>query len=411
MNNYLLTIILIAITSAAFSQELKCDCNAQSSDALKKYVHLFLVDRLSEMEDQFVRLSSDQKKIDLLMHIRQFQTIDEIEKKSQAYYSVKLIKKDNKSARGQLSYQCQKDVLSKMLTSLKLIDPNFDSSKKDQKKGKNDARKLKKNETAQKYMEEYVDAEAAKKKIANEKAILDTMNKTLQANNTKLNEKIQLDAGAYLAVIDLRDEEIKRVTDKVRTNSTLDSLEQLLLKMQIAIYQRQYGDISPYRYDSLLSKISGDFVNTFRPYLANLKNVPETQLRSKINEVLVLLSTTNYSVFPLEMPLILQESVYTDTLLFEEDEIQLDVDDMAKLDHLLQQLRNTTNYSIRIEGFASQTGSKADNLAISNSRCYQVRKYLQSMGISREIVVEPWGQSTDPEFRAVIISVLKQKEK
>jgi outer membrane protein OmpA-like peptidoglycan-associated protein len=68
--------------------------------------------------------------------------------------------------------------------------------------------------------------------------------------------------------------------------------------------------------------------------------------------------------------------VGTEKVYFRINRADLSKEDKAKLDQFLQNLQNTKNYIIEVEGFTDKTGSKALNLDLARRRAESVVRYL-----------------------------------
>lgn len=68
--------------------------------------------------------------------------------------------------------------------------------------------------------------------------------------------------------------------------------------------------------------------------------------------------------------------VGTEKVYFRINRADLSKEDKAKLDQLLQNLQNSKNYVIEVEGFTDKTGSKALNLDLARRRAESVVRYL-----------------------------------
>lgn len=104
------------------------------------------------------------------------------------------------------------------------------------------------------------------------------------------------------------------------------------------------------------------------------------------------------------------EIVLVETVTFKEGEITLDLADNIVLEKIIATLNKTTNPIIQLEGFASNTGNRSNNMAISASRCYAVKEYFKSKGIKNEIQIQPIGETSKHDFRAVIITLVGQSQ-
>ena len=97
--------------------------------------------------------------------------------------------------------------------------------------------------------------------------------------------------------------------------------------------------------------------------------------------------------------------VASGTIFFREGEIVLDDRNISSLNKLKPLIKDSTVSEIDIEGFASNTGSREANLAISMSRCYQVKNWLQKNGYSGKFNIYSVGETERKDFRAVIITI------
>jgi outer membrane protein OmpA-like peptidoglycan-associated protein len=70
-------------------------------------------------------------------------------------------------------------------------------------------------------------------------------------------------------------------------------------------------------------------------------------------------------------------TVVEGALFFEPDQAVLAADDKAMLDKLASDAKSTQNYMIEIAGYASSTGSKAQNQKLSDERATAVAEYLR----------------------------------
>lgn len=107
---------------------------------------------------------------------------------------------------------------------------------------------------------------------------------------------------------------------------------------------------------------------------------------------------------------IIQLSIYpkvvisTLNIYFKEGEFVLDQNDK----NVINALKLDDATEIIIEGFASKTGTRSTNFAISMSRCYAVKKYIvEQHNYQNDIILVPVGLSEDSKLRAVTITVKK----
>lgn len=100
-----------------------------------------------------------------------------------------------------------------------------------------------------------------------------------------------------------------------------------------------------------------------------------------------------------------KNNIETYTINFNEGEIKLDSKALETLKSIIQAISSHTVSEIRIEGFASQTGSRETNFAISMSRCYEVKKALQAGGYTSDFTILPYGETDNKDFRAVVITL------
>jgi len=97
--------------------------------------------------------------------------------------------------------------------------------------------------------------------------------------------------------------------------------------------------------------------------------------------------------------------IASDTIYFNEGEIKLDKNDVQQISNLVMIIKSSQSSEVTIEGFASTTGSRETNMAISMSRCFEVKSNLQSNGFSGRFNVLPFGETDNNNFRAVVITV------
>ena len=97
------------------------------------------------------------------------------------------------------------------------------------------------------------------------------------------------------------------------------------------------------------------------------------------------------------------------TILFDENEITLDYQDKRQLQEIIRIINERKVSLVTFEGFASITGSRQSNLAISMSRCFEVKEQLVAYGYKKNYSILPVGETTKTHFRAVIITLYTKK--
>ena len=101
-------------------------------------------------------------------------------------------------------------------------------------------------------------------------------------------------------------------------------------------------------------------------------------------------------------------------IYFREDKATLDINEIKKLEKVIQYIKEVqrsnediSKFSVSLDGFSSHTGRRADNLALSQSRCHIVKTWLEDHGCKIEIKNPvAWGQTEDKNLKAVVIRVL-----
>jgi outer membrane protein OmpA-like peptidoglycan-associated protein len=104
------------------------------------------------------------------------------------------------------------------------------------------------------------------------------------------------------------------------------------------------------------------------------------------------------------------KTVVEAALFFESDQASLSADDKKVLDKLAADAMSTQNYMIEIAGYASSTGTKAQNQKLSDERSAAVADYLRnSANVPMRRILTPAGYgathaaapNTDPEGRDI----------
>jgi len=90
------------------------------------------------------------------------------------------------------------------------------------------------------------------------------------------------------------------------------------------------------------------------------------------------------------------------TIYFKEGEVSPDNQGIE----VIKKIANTKDVTeITIEGFASKSGSRETNYAISMSRCYEVKSQILKTGYPNDFILLPVGETDKKDFRAVIITL------
>jgi len=367
-----------------FSGNEKCRCSDLDDDVNKKVTaNILNIDG----NDASILINSNRAKVDdfILKLFDAYYLNEYADKKNQIRNSLESILKSfiaknrnsnyNTGDWKSMRYDCLKKIYDKFVKKLKFIYPSW----------------VRNILVPNKVKYEISDFNSVKKSNAQNIKINE-----LKRENTELKDSI-----LEIKTINRSCDSIYRIYEAYKELSLMklqiDSFKILLLSSS-KVYGQQYPAFLRLLLDSFTSSLS---------IINKVSFVSCDELRSYINKTIEDLKNINYKIdYKIDLN-INKTLIYCDTILFEESEIEVNDFDTIKVSRIINILKDNIGYEVILQGYASKTGGWADNWAISNARCYNVKKIFLNQGIDKPMLIEPWGKAEKESFRAVVIKIYK----